>query len=280
MGEVHAGVTVWYYYDESGICGMNYSGADYFFQKDIFGNIVAIYSKAGVLQCTYTYDAWGNITQTNFSGSTIGNINPFRYRGYYQDQETGFYYLNSRYYDPQTGRYINADEPMMLFITGAEPMGANLFAYFWNNPVMYTDPTGYGPGYENAYPESNIGTEYVPGSLLLLLILLIVGVLGPPNIGTVSTSNPWTTSVSNTSISITGLQAIPDILEFAKPGIKRKGLEKTNKSRQQPGFEDRSGRRRPPKEQKHTPGRGHRKYKIIFIDIDDDISARRFYYVD
>ena len=69
------------------------------------------------------------------------NINPIRYRGYYYDIDTGFYYLQSRYYDPVTGRFLNADT---LFDSGAGLLGYNLFAYCANNPVMRFDPTGEG----------------------------------------------------------------------------------------------------------------------------------------
>jgi RHS repeat-associated protein len=70
------------------------------------------------------------------------DANPFRYRGYYYDKETKLYYLNSRYYDPETGIFISPDNPLNLFITAAFPFGANLYAYCLNNPVMYTDSTG------------------------------------------------------------------------------------------------------------------------------------------
>lgn len=71
------------------------------------------------------------------STTHIANLNPFRYRGYYYDKETGFYYLNSRYYDPLTGRFINADGQINSDVTGT-----NLFAYCGNNPVMRTDDNG------------------------------------------------------------------------------------------------------------------------------------------
>ena len=88
----------------------------------------------------YTYDAWGNHTITDNSGFGLGDINPFRYRGYY-DVETGLYYLQSRYYDPQTGRFISMDD-----ISYLEPEtigGADLYAYCLNNPVMYSDGSGH-----------------------------------------------------------------------------------------------------------------------------------------
>ena len=73
--------------------------------------------------CKYTYDAWGKHTITDAQGKTvtaenIGNKNPYRYRGYYYDTEFGLYYLQSRYYDPETGRFINADRFPILGIRG------------------------------------------------------------------------------------------------------------------------------------------------------------------
>ena len=94
-----------------------------------------------MLAATYAYDAWGNvIAGSDYSGMNIRAINPIRYRSYYFDNETGLYYLNSRYYDPETGRFINADEIQYLDPTTLG--GLSLYAYCLNNPVKYTDPTG------------------------------------------------------------------------------------------------------------------------------------------
>ena len=141
LAEQTGSYETWYFYDESGVYGMRYAGADYIFEKNIFGDIVAIYNMGtGALVGEYTYDAWGNIlSQTN---NTVTNANPFRYRGYYYDTETSMYYLNSRYYDPQICRFINADEPAMLLNSASTVGGANLYSYCNNNPIMYTDGTG------------------------------------------------------------------------------------------------------------------------------------------
>ena len=129
------------HHDESGIAGMRYQNIDYVFEKNILGDVIGVYRATdGALMGTYKYDAWGNIlSQTN---NPVVNANPFRYRGYYYDQETKLYYLNSRYYDPETGRFINPDNPLNLFYTADMPFGANLYQYAYNNPVMYYDPTG------------------------------------------------------------------------------------------------------------------------------------------
>ena len=95
----------------------------------------------------YWYDAWGNHKVVNSSGieitdpDHIGNLNPFRYRGYYYDRETGLYFLQTRYYDPEIGRFLNRDS-----VNYADPgtiNGLNLYAYCLNNPVAYADPTGH-----------------------------------------------------------------------------------------------------------------------------------------
>ena len=94
----------------------------------------------------YYYDAWGNHKVVDEKGdeitdqNNIGNLNPFRYRGYYYDTETGLYFLQTRYYDPEVGRFLNRDS-----VQYADPEtinGLNLYAYCLNNPVEYADPTG------------------------------------------------------------------------------------------------------------------------------------------
>ncbi len=94
----------------------------------------------------YRYDGWGNHKVMNPDGSKnesdtfIGNINPFRYRGYYYDVETGLYYLKTRYYDPETGRFITIDD--ISYLAPDTINGLNLYAYCGNNPVMNVDPNG------------------------------------------------------------------------------------------------------------------------------------------
>ena len=93
----------------------------------------------GNIVVKYWYDAWGNHTVSG-SNVTLANLNPFRYRGYYYDTETGLYFLQTRYYDPEVGRFLNRDT-----VTYADPEtigGIDLYAYCLNNPVMYSDPTG------------------------------------------------------------------------------------------------------------------------------------------
>ncbi len=102
--------------------------------------MVGLTDTAGNKVVEYFYDAWGNIIRIGGTmANTLGQDNPLRYRGYVYDQETGLYYLQSRYYNPQVGRFINADA---LASTGQGVLGNNMFAYCQNNPVNYQDPTG------------------------------------------------------------------------------------------------------------------------------------------
>ena len=116
-----------------------YNGQKYVYRKNLQGDIVAILDECGCTRGTYEYDAWGNIIWQG--GSELLTINPFRYRGYYYDTETGLYYLNSRYYDPETGRFISPDS--LKYLEPETCNGLNLYAYCGNNPVMFVDPTGH-----------------------------------------------------------------------------------------------------------------------------------------
>ena len=135
-----------FFYGADGLVAIKYGGLPYLCRKDMLGNILALLDSSGNIVVQYKYDAWGNHTVTDANGNAItdanhiGNLNPFRYRGYYFDCETGFYFLQSRYYDPEVGRFLNMDS-----IEYADPEsvnGINLYAYCGNNPVMGYDPDG------------------------------------------------------------------------------------------------------------------------------------------
>ena len=112
----------------------------FYYLYNLQGDVIAIVRAAtGQVVAKYNYDAWGNCTVTNATGYAVGDKNPFRYRGYYYDTETGLYYLNSRYYNPEFGRFISADNQLSV---GGDLTGMNLFAYCGNNPVNRVDPTG------------------------------------------------------------------------------------------------------------------------------------------
>jgi len=153
ISETTNGVATVYYYSADGVIGFNRGGVDYFYRKNIQGDIIAILDDSGNVIAKYVYDAWGNhkifdannnliFDSANPTTSThIACINPYRYRGYYFDIETGLYYLQSRYYDPQVGRFLNADS--IDYLAPENIQGLNLYSYCQNNPVMYVDLNGH-----------------------------------------------------------------------------------------------------------------------------------------
>ena len=138
---------LWYFYDAdgnpSGIRYKDNSGTvnDYYFVCNWRGDVIQIYNASGTLVGSYTYDAWGKVTENATAADTqnITETNPIRYRGYYYDTETRLYYLKSRYYDPAVKRFLNADGNVA---TGQGVIGNNMFAYCINNPVIYEDHEG------------------------------------------------------------------------------------------------------------------------------------------
>ena len=143
------GERIFYIYGVTGVEGLirvidSYKIEYYYFDKNTLGDVVAIRDQDGEVVAQYEYDAWGNIT---YQSGSMAIVNPFRYRGYYYDTETGFYYLQTRYYDPEICRFINADD-YELIAELSEVLGQlNLYAYCGNNPVMYTDPSGCMPNW-------------------------------------------------------------------------------------------------------------------------------------
>ena len=133
--------TIWYAYNGEGkLTGFTYDGADYYYQRNLQDDIIGIYNASGDKVVSYDYDAWGKLTKlTDDSGKNLGEINPFRYRGYYYDEDTSWYYLQSRYYDVEVGRFLNADDVHYL---GEEGISCNLFTYCVNNPVNNKDENG------------------------------------------------------------------------------------------------------------------------------------------
>ncbi|MEE0785103.1 MAG: RHS repeat-associated core domain-containing protein [Oscillospiraceae bacterium] len=152
-----------FFYDTQGkplavIYRQNGDGLSYYYLTNQQGDVTKLYkpvavsgsTKVNMVEiATYSYDPWGKATVTVNTGSqitnndrTLANINPLRYRGYYQDVETGFYYLQSRYYDPVIGRFINADLPEYAALSATDITGTNLFAYCKNDPINHADEDG------------------------------------------------------------------------------------------------------------------------------------------
>ncbi len=130
--------TLLFLYDETGTAyGFLHNGTLYYYDINLQGDVVGIYNGSGNLVASYTYDVWGAPELT--SDNALAALNPLRYRGYFYDEETGFYYLQSRYYNPEVGRFISSDGYVS---TGQGILGYNPFAYCGNNPVNRSDPSG------------------------------------------------------------------------------------------------------------------------------------------
>ncbi len=142
-GTVLSTKTLDFFYDDSGRpFAFNYSvdGSDfetYYYILNLQGDVVQIIDANGVMQAEYIYSPWGEIISAE---GDLAEINPLRYRGYYYDSETGFYYLQSRYYDPENHRFINADT--YASTDSGDAIACNMFAYCNNNPVVFLDSTG------------------------------------------------------------------------------------------------------------------------------------------
>ncbi|MBQ9714427.1 MAG: hypothetical protein IJV83_03810 [Clostridia bacterium] len=129
-----------FFYDHTGVAAVKYRNKMYFYRKDAQGNIIALLDNSGLVVVEYSYDAWGRHTCFDESTINLGVANPFRYRGYYYDVETGLYFLKTRYYDPEIGRFMSIDG--IEYLDPESINGLNLYAYCNNNPVMNIDPNG------------------------------------------------------------------------------------------------------------------------------------------
>ena len=147
---------MYFQYDNSGTpLGFIYNGVQYFYLTNTMGDVLGITEANGNLIAQYLYDDWGKLVSIDTAdeeASTayreIAEANPLRYCGYYYDNETGYYYLQSRYYDPEICRFINADVPEIAKVSKEVENGVNLFAYCNNDSVNNTDKDGYKPEWQ------------------------------------------------------------------------------------------------------------------------------------
>ena len=129
--------TIDFSYDANGTpYAMKYNGTVYYYITNLQGDVMRIVDASGTVMASYDYDPYGKVISAT---GTLAGVNPLRYRGYVYDWETGFYYLQSRYYDPTIGRFLNVDGYVS---TGQGIIGHNMFAYCGNNPVINEDKTG------------------------------------------------------------------------------------------------------------------------------------------
>ena len=147
---------------------ISYNGNTYYYVLNQQGDVMALLDSSGNWVVKYTYDAWGNILTTTASTEamrlTLAKYNPLRYRGYVYDRETGLYYLQSRYYNPEWGRFINADNPEIIDGANDSLLENNLFSYCFNNPVNMTDESGHWPSWAKKLV---IGTAVIAAAAVL-----------------------------------------------------------------------------------------------------------------
>ena len=142
MADVGVSDAFYFHYSSGGeLIGYTYKTAEAetecILVKNQQGDVERVISADGTILAAYTYDAWGNVLTAE---GILAQQNPIRYRGYYFDTETSLYYLQSRYYDPTVGRFVNGDS---LLNGKAGTIGFNLFSYCGNNPLKHVDPSGY-----------------------------------------------------------------------------------------------------------------------------------------
>lgn len=147
MRQTGGGNTLDFFYDESGHpYALTHNGTTYYYVTNLQGDVLHIVNNAGTAVVSYTYDPYGKVLSAT---GTLAEVNPLRYRGYVYDSETGFYYLQSRYYDPTICRFINADSYVS---TGQGFLGHNMFSYCRNNPASRKDTLGTT---DEANPDDN-----------------------------------------------------------------------------------------------------------------------------
>lgn len=153
-----------YTYDSSGnLVSMNLNGMEYYYIRNAQSDIIGLIDDNGIQVVSYTYDTWGKLISIDGTlKDTLGVKNPYRYRGYRYDTETGLYYLQSRYYNPEWGRFINADA-----VAGniGELLGHNIFIYTKNNPVNMSDTNGFRPIYSQSITPEDETDEMIEASL-------------------------------------------------------------------------------------------------------------------
>ncbi len=296
LGQTCGSDTILFLYDENGSTyGFIHNDAEqntsnrYYYIFNLQGDVIGILNSSGEEIVSYEYDVWGEILSVKDASGTritdpthIGNLNPIRYRGYYYDAETGFYYLQSRYYDPVTCRFINADSTDVLTAT---PMGLtdkNLFAYCDNNPVMRYDDGG-----EFWAKLKSLGEKCLKVAAVTAVATLGIVAIGGAVTATVTSGGTaagtlvLATQFAEVAFTAAGAMAISgittmgiaevgenityakdnsnsDVDPYARPGQKKQGRERKNKARKSKDWESRS---KPKPPNKHTPGRDHRKYR-------------------
>ncbi len=229
----------------------------------------------------YRYTAYGEFTaHSSITGVDPATLrNPFTYRGYYYDYDLGLYYLNSRYYDANTCRFINADSALYHNM-----LGYNMFAYCYNNPVNYIDYTGENADAAIMTSLSTWWLMLVDGpipigdiayAVILVVSVVVICVSIPNDLENGYSGDETVESFQSSSVNEANDQSSEDekskdeVDPHRRPGQKKQNRSLKSKSRRSPSFKDRSNKRHGrPTPKKHTPGRSHQKYGKHFSAFD------------
>ena len=204
----------------NGLSSVIYNGTEYWYVFNAQNDVIGLIDENGEYVVEYTYDAWGApLSKSGTLADTLGTLNPFRYRGYIYDEETGWYYCQSRYYDPAVGRWLNADK---YLTTGQGFIGNNMYAYCLNNPLEWKDITGNMVDPATLYVVTEIA-KYVLA--FFAVIGLAVGV-------TMEDAFPGLYTAPKTpSISMSGNNTLTEAdIERLFPSVKEKDDDTTNYS--------------------------------------------------
>ena len=135
-------ITMYFTYDQRDeLQSVTESNKEYYYIKDITGNIIKIKDEEGNSIVEYKYDAYGKVEKTIIENNNVSKYNPFIYKGYYYDEETELYYCNTRYYSPEIGRWISIDD--VDYLDPESVSGLNLYCYCMNDPINKYDPSGH-----------------------------------------------------------------------------------------------------------------------------------------
>ncbi len=175
--------TMYFQYDTNGTpLGFIYNGVQYFYLTNQMGDVISITDMQGNELVQYEYDEWGAVASIytphdSETETALANINPLRYRGYYYDNETSYYYLQSRYYDTTICRFINSDSFLYAIVHKDTISGVNLFVYSYNNPINNSDKNGFSAAVAAGSAFFYYFVNYVLPEIIAYGVLFISGVL-------------------------------------------------------------------------------------------------------
>ena len=213
-----------FFYDAQSCPAMvEFNGTVYSYIHNLQGDVVGIVDSAGSLVVEYKYDAWGKpLSTTGTLADTLGKRNPFRYRSYIYDEETGLYYLETRYYNPEQCRFLGADEYLEQYISLVHN---NAYAYCINNPVSKEDRDGQFFRELFSGGSAAVGVSWIVGSALIGIINTVkTAAVTVASVVTAITPVGWV-AIGATAVLVTGA------VFYAKRNKAKKTTKKSGKEK-------------------------------------------------